>query len=134
PDRHAATSSDSRFAGPSGLDAPVIGTPSARRRLQPTSDAHDLEVRVLEEIEHLLAAEVRAGRDLDVAPLGLGLEPVVVVDPVLPGAARAARGRELEVDADGVGRREIDAPLELARLGLEHDAAEDDRRLAPLDH
>src|SRR5512140_2224107 len=90
PDRHAATRSASRLAGSSGLNSPVIGTSESQRRLQATSDADDFEVRVFEQIEEFVAGEARVGRDLDVAPFGLGLEAVVLVDPVLPRSARAA--------------------------------------------
>src|SRR5437868_5511028 len=133
PVRHAATSSAS-LDRPIGLVSSVMGTLRAPRRLQTSSDADDLEVRVLEEIEELLARERGLGRDLDVAPLGLGLEAVVVLHPVLPRAARAAGSGELQVHAHRVGSGEVVAALELSGLGLEHDPAEDDGRLAALDH
>src|SRR5262245_14947885 len=97
------------------------------------SDADDLEVRVVYEVEQLVAGEARLGRDLHVAPLGLWLQAVVVVDPVLPRAALPARGGQTEVDTHRVGRLHVVAAFEQPR-GLQQDAAEDHRRLAALHH
>src|SRR5262252_219806 len=83
PDRHAATRSASRLAGSSRLSSPVIGTSVTGRRLQEASDADHLEVCILEQVQELVSREARLGRDLDVAPFGLRLQAVVLVDPVL---------------------------------------------------